>query len=530
MKRFIPTRLSWKLITVIVSVILFLMLIQTVVTTLALRQDLISSLAEKTFEASEIVKNSTRYSMLLNLKSDVNKILQNIATKDGITSIKIYDKLGVVTYASDSLYLNKSVDIQNEICQPCHRPQIPLTNLSVNDRTQIRDVNGVKELFILNPIENSPDCSTSECHESQKTSSILGIMEMSVPLKSIDTIVDKNVSTVLIYIVGGTLLLALLTAVFINIFINRPLRKISQGIHVLSGGDLSYRLPVSGKDELAEVAMQLNDMSGKLQNAYDEIKGWNETLNIKIEEKTHELKNIYTQVNQIEKLASLGKLSATVAHELNNPLAGILTFSKLIIRKIDKMPKTDELTKINNHLTMIAEEADRCGRIVKDLLLFSHKGDDEFVRENLCMIADRAIQLIDHHLHLHKITLEKEYQYPEILVDCNPQKIQQALLSLSINAIEAMEEGKTLRVSITRESDKVIVRIRDEGSGIDEKILPTIFEPFVTTKESGKGTGLGLSVVYGIISAHSGKIEVEETSLAGTTFKITLHSPRELPV
>jgi two-component system NtrC family sensor kinase len=225
---------------------------------------------------------------------------------------------------------------------------------------------------------------------------------------------------------------------------------------------------------------------------------------------------------QIEKLASLGKLSATVAHELNNPLEGILTYSKLISKKIRNNSDNGDFTKILSFLDLISEESARCGKIVKDLLLFSHRGDDEMNEESLETIIDKSVTLIHHHLEINKITLVKEYPNNDINVHCNSQKIQQALMSLLINAIEAMPNGGTITVALTKTPDLAVVRIIDEGTGILEKDLPNIFEPFYSTKEASKGTGLGLAVVYGIINNHGGQVVVEKTSPRGTTFKITL--------
>jgi two-component system NtrC family sensor kinase len=263
-------------------------------------------------------------------------------------------------------------------------------------------------------------------------------------------------------------------------------------------------------------------MSTKLDDAYKEIKNWSETLNDKVKEKSDELKNIYDQVNQIEKMASLGKLSATVAHELNNPLAGILTYSKLISKKLQTSQKDSEFAKIIEYLDLISHESNRCGQIVKDLLIFSRSEQDEFAQEDLLKIIDNSITVIDHHLEINGITLIKDYVEETMKIYCNADKIQQALMALMINSIEAMPNGGKIILKVKQEKNSVVIRIIDEGIGIEEKDLPHIFEPFYSTKESSKGTGLGLAVTYGIIANHKGKIEVEKTSNLGTTFKIEL--------
>jgi two-component system NtrC family sensor kinase len=174
------------------------------------------------------------------------------------------------------------------------------------------------------------------------------------------------------------------------------------------------------------------------------------------------------------------------------------------------------------YLQLISDESSRCGKIVKDLLLFSHKGDDELDKDDLISIIDKSITLIDHHLEIHKIEAVKEYEKESIEIFCNAQKIQQALISLYINSIEAMSNPGKIIIRVNTNEKNVFIRIIDEGTGISPKDLPHIFEPFYSTKEASKGTGLGLAVVYGIITNHKGSVKVEKTSERGTTFLITL--------
>lgn len=515
------SRLNFKLIAIILLVLVPILILLSIFTTANLQSDLIATCARNTYNTSEIIKNSTRYSMVLNLKGDVNEILHNIGKNKDIDVVKIYDKKGVIRYASDSSYLYQSVGINSRTCSPCHDHTIPLEKLSVEDRTMIVDSADIRDLVILNPIENDPDCYNAACHAHDKDATILGILEMRVPLEKIDAIVDHNVANVLTNSLIGTILSGILIIVLITIMVNKPLKKISHGINEIGKGNLSYKITVDTQDELGDVATQLNEMSDKLLDANKEINEWNVKLNKKVKEKSEELKVLYNQVIQVERLASLGKLSATVAHELNNPLAGILNFAKLIIRKLKKLQTEDEYEKILEHLQLIAEESDRCGKIVKDLLLFSHRGDEEFTIESTTAIMNKAATLMNHHLEINKITLEKEYQNKDVYIKCNPQKIQQALMSLMMNAVDAMNENGKITLRLSIEDQKVVIRVADTGTGINPQDIDHIFEPFYTTKDTGKGTGLGLSVVYGIVQNHNGSINVEKTNTEGTTFKMS---------
>jgi two-component system NtrC family sensor kinase len=351
---------------------------------------------------------------------------------------------------------------------------------------------------------------------------MLGVLDVMLSLEQHDNMIAENTRRTILNSLFLLILISVASGIFITVLVNRPIKKLNKGIEELGKGNLNYKISLNSKDEFGRMANRFNEMSTKLNSAYQEIKDWSDNLNIKVQEKSEELKNIYSQVMQIEKLASLGKLSATVAHELNNPLEGILTYSKLISKKIRNNSDNGDFTKILSFLDLISEESARCGKIVKDLLLFSHRGDDEMNIESLITIIDKSVTLIHHHLEINKITLVKDYSAYEIKVQCNSQKIQQALMSLLINAIEAMPNGGTITVALTQNQDLAVIRIIDEGTGILEKDLPNIFEPFYSTKEASKGTGLGLAVVYGIINNHGGQVVVEKTSPHGTTFKITL--------
>lgn len=208
------------------------------------------------------------------------------------------------------------------------------------------------------------------------------------------------------------------------------------------------------------------------------------------------MKNIYEQIVQVEKLASLGKLSATVAHELNNPLEGILTYSKLVTKKLEKLDDKEKYEDIIKILQLISDESSRCGRIVKDLLHFSHQDDIKFVHSSIKDIINRAIKLMSHHFQINNVKIKLDFKIDDIYIECDAQRIEQALIAILVNAVEAMTEGGTITISVSKELDKAVIRINDEGKGIPPEVLPHIFEPFFTTKDKVKDTGLGLAVIY----------------------------------
>jgi len=523
-------RLSIRLIFSISIILVIILTIYTYISITHLDSYLTRISFNNATNFSDVIRKSTRYSMLLNRREDVHQIINTIGTEKGVKGIRIYNKQGTIIFSTDSSELSKNVDVTAEACIVCHNSEVPLNTLTNQNKMRIFRTPGQKRVLgVINPIRNETDCSSAECHAHSPKIQILGVLDVMVSLSELDSIKSETAKTTIINSAIITIVIGLTCGVFILLLVNAPMKKLFKGIEEVGKGNLDYKISVRSKDELGVMAVRFNEMSGKLDSAYKEIREWSENLNVKVHEKTEELKNIYNQVLQIEKLASLGKLSATVAHELNNPLEGILTYSKLIAKKLREIPPNGvNLSNGQNpqilltYLDLISSESSRCGKIVKDLLLFSHRGDNEFSKVDIVPIIDQSIALINHHLEINNIKLIKEYCVESLQIYCNPEKIQQALIALLINSIEAMNHGGKIVVRLNLEKKYALLRIIDEGSGISEKDLPHIFEPFYSTKEAAKGTGLGLAVVYGIITQHNGKAEVEKTSSSGTTFLLTL--------
>jgi len=240
-----------------------------------------------------------------------------------------------------------------------------------------------------------------------------------------------------------------------------------------------------------------------------------------------ELRNAQEQVQRTEKLASLGKLAATIAHEINNPIASILTYTRLMMKLIGRNEfKPEKLQDISRYLGIMESETKRCGEIVKNLLAFSRQSDPSVEPHSIGEIIERTLPLIEHELSLKGIQLIKKIPGDLPLLLCDLRQIQQALLNLMMNAAEAMPGGGKLTVE-ARLSDKqnlVELRVSDTGIGIPKEHIKDIFVPFFTTKDEGKGVGLGLSVVYGIITRHGGSVEVDSEEGKGATFIVSLPS------
>jgi two-component system NtrC family sensor kinase len=490
---------------------------------------------EWALRTSDLIKRSMHYSMMENRREDIYQTISTLGTEPGIEAIRIYNKKGEITFSTVVGESGKYVNTNAEACNVCHQPgkPLPIEGDSANGLTRIfYSQKGYRVLGVITPIKNEPGCYNASCHEHSSNQTVLGVLDVMLPLKNL----DQNLFQLRNFTyVAAALMVAgvtVISGIFIWVMVNVPVRKLIRGTHEVMKGNLEYRIDVHSADEIGELAASFNKMTEELSRARDELTRWAQTLEEKVEQKTDELRRALSNMVQVEKMASLGKLAASVAHELNNPLAGILAYAKLLRKKASKFfgslsrekLSEDELKEFDDELRMIADESARCGNIVSNLLLFSRQKVGEFRPHNLVEIVEQSVKLIAHHLEMHGVKCDIKAPGSPVEITCDPQQIEQAMIALEINAIEAMPDGGNLKIEIkcVENKDLVKVIISDTGTGIAPEDLEHIFEPFFTTKKDGKGTGLGLAVVHGIVERHNGKIDVESKVNLGTTFTITL--------
>jgi two-component system NtrC family sensor kinase len=325
------------------------------------------------------------------------------------------------------------------------------------------------------------------------------VLDISLSLAATDKRIQDIKGKTMLFSVITILAVSLIIGLFVQRAVYRPVKELVAGTTRVASGDFDHTIPARSDDEIGQLAESFNTM-------------------------TQRLKETQYQLLQSEKLASIGKLAATIAHEINNPLNGILTYTKLIERKLaDGALKKDEIPKFLSYLGIMERETERCSTIVRNLLDFARQREPSLKPDvNINAVVEEALALLANQIALQEITLEKKFnQLPPIMAD--PMQLRQVFLNIILNACEAMNNEGVLTVTTALSNKRkkaVRVEIADSGVGIDEKDLPKIFDPFFTSKE--KGTGLGLSVVYGIINSHQGTIEVDSKAGEGTTIAITL--------
>ena len=488
-------------------------------------------LEDLTFSSAEgiadTIKNSTRYSMMRNRRDDVFRIIQTIAHEPGINKIRIYNQDGSLRYSTDERELGTQVDKKAEACYACHAQEQPLTRLNRPDRVRIyRTASGERILGLICPIENSPDCGGAGCHVSPAQQTVLGVLDVTMSLQKADQMIAEGRTKIARGVVIAAILISGFFGLLIWAMVYRPVRKLRVGTQHVARGDLDYLIEVASRDEIGELASSFNRMTEELRRAKEEITEWTRKLEHRVEEKTAELQRAHQRMVKIERMASMGQLAAIVAHEINNPLAGILTYARLLRKKMGKSQSPESCEQVQSDLDLIASEAARCGEIVKGLLQFSRQGKRNYQANDLNQLVRESIRLIKHKVDLMCISTELVLDENLVPVVCDAQEIRQALVAVLINACEAVQPNEgVIRIGteLRPELDSVDIWIRDNGVGMDAETQKHIFEPFFTTKEHGKGVGLGLAAVSGIINQHSGEIEVESEPGKGT--KVTLRLP-----
>ena len=495
------------------------------------RQDLETATVASAEHVSDVISRSTAYYMLHNDREGLYHSIQTIADGPGMVKVRIFDQEGKIGYSTEPAELNHVLDKKAEACYGCHNQSQPLARLNRPDRFRIyRSINGQRVLGIVTPIENQPSCSNADCHAHPASQRVLGVLDTDLSLAKADAQLAVSSARMFYYTVGAMLAILVLSWLFVWRVVDIPINALKSGTEHLAHGELGYQIEVQSEDEVGDLARSFNGMSVQLRAANEEIVKWTKTLEDRVEEKTAELQRAHDHVLHVEKMASIGKMAAVVAHEVNNPLSGILTYAKLLRKWVGtgqvSREKRDESVQC---LELIAAESRRCGELIHNLLSLSRTAPMNVQSTDLNAVIDRCLLLVRHQLELGGVELHVDLAKDIPMVPCDPAQLEQVFIALIMNAIDAMPRGGSLWLEdrIIQQGTEIEIKVRDDGTGIAPAILPHIFEPFMTTKENGRGTGLGLAIARGIMERHKGHIEVESELGQGTTFTVTL--PCQVP-
>ncbi len=481
-------------------------------------------------DIGSIIEGSLYYSMLKNDDAALHSTLDIINTISGVDEVNLYDHENELVYSS--LFAD-TVRNSDPDCISCHTDFNTMFSASEKDY-RIIDYHsacsmsttneGHRQLLIRTPILNEPSCYTAACHFHSADEEVLGSLIIKVPLEQLDTAVSQSSTEFFLLAALTTFILVLFLIFFTNNKIRKPLTALITASEAVAQGDRNRRLEIKPNllDDMKMVSMAFNNMLDNLDSANKELENWSHQLEYKVQRKSEELSEIQNELIHIERIASLGKLSSSVAHELNNPLSSILTYTKLVSKKINRMELDEELSgSLLKHLVVIEKETKRCGEIVKGLMDFSRKGQEDFKDTHLHQVFKETYDLIEHQMEMANIHFYTDFSAANDLVSCNENQIKQVCVALLVNASEAVtENGEILMKTSNPDAEHLQLDIIDNGVGIPHQDIPHIFQPFFSAKRQASGIGLGLAIVHGIVQSHKGRVDVESEPGKGTTMSV----------
>jgi two-component system NtrC family sensor kinase len=489
---------------------------------IAVQRHLLSQVVAESDLLSHTIRNALHRAMLQDRRSDAYLIMQDIGRETGIEMVRMMDADGRITFSTDRSEIGRSVDRRAEACVACHVEGQPLHRLDLEDRSRVFRPNGHRVLGIVTPIYNESSCAAAACHAHPDERVVLGVLDVGVSLQRLDAETSGFRLRTLFAAALAAAVLGFFVWLFTRHHFMRPVAALVQATRRVARDQLELEVPVTWSGELGLLGASFNDMTRSLRVTKRDLDALMHDLERQVQERTAALRNAQDQLVRTEKLTSLGKLSASIAHEINNPLSGILTFAKLIVRTLDQ-GTPDEATRrtLVKHLLLVQRETERCTAIVRNLLDFARERPIALKDVNPEAVIDEAVQLLANQVNIQGISLERRFgKVP--LVEGDFGQLRQAFVNVIMNAIEAMARGGKLVIetAVVEDGRSVELAFQDTGPGIPPDHLSKIFDPFFTTKE--RGTGLGLSVVYGIIERHAGKIELQTEIGKGTRIMIRL--------
>ncbi|KAA3658483.1 MAG: sensor histidine kinase [Calditrichaeota bacterium] len=362
------------------------------------------------YQQSETVRSSTKFGMLLNEREHVHEIINAIGKKSGIKEIRIFNKEGEIIYSSNPLHIGVMVDKNGEACYTCHESDEPLQKLAIPDRSRIFVSDSGRVMGMINPIYNEPSCYEADCHAHAADQTVLGVLDVTVSLTEIDNAIGYAKVRMFLFALIAIIAISSVLLYFVRIWVDKPVQKLVEATKTVASGNLNPTLVMNSNDELGTLARSFNNMTKKLAEAR-------------------------MQLFQSDKMASLGRLAAGVAHEINNPLTGILTYSSFLLKRTKNQPEFQE------DLTVIVRETKRSREIVKGLLDFARQSIPKKNNANINDVINRAADVIENQLSINHIKLIKnlDESLPDITIDAN--QMQQVIINLIVNAIHASDKN-----------------------------------------------------------------------------------------
>lgn len=522
-----PPKLAQQLILFLTLVLISVGMISGYLQVRTQEDQILNTIINGADQLSNGITSATWHAMLSDNREAAYQIMHTIALRQGIANIRIFNREGRIMFSTDST-VTGVVERTSKECAVCHSTPTPQVNITPPDRSRIfTNDKGKRELAMVTPIYNEPACSNAACHAHPVEVKVLGVLDVTYGLENVDQIVENIQRRAIFTTTITVIVIGIFIFFFIRATVHKPIAKLIAGTRALSAMQLDHPVDIKADGEIGELAHSFNSMREQLMKTVGELNELTQSLETKVQQRTEQLKAMNQKLFQSDRLASLGQLAASVAHEINNPIAGVLNLSMLVERilKEDGIPP-ERVEEVRRYLIQISSETTRVGRIVGDLLAFSRRPSPQRLPADLNAIIRRTVSIIDHKLKLANVELELQLDETLPNIKCDNSQIQQVIVNLVMNASEAThnrDHGKvTVRTTVNTNRESIRFEVKDNGDGIPKENLAKIYDPFFTTKGEGKGVGLGLAVVYGIVESHGGEIEVDTKVGEGTIFRVDL--------
>ena len=527
---FVRKSLSHRIMTIIIVSISLVMGVEIVLDLYFGKKDAIQLMETLSMDLAASTYSGIKYPMSVGDSGAVEQVLTDIREKMEGIEVFICDSNKLITWSThrDKIYTNIAETILS--AGPLERLSSILQSGESPGESFETQIDGKRHIIVMEPILNEKDCF--HCHGSSRE--VIGGMIVRTNVeRALMTVTESRNRTIFTTILA---LLAIITISYalIDTFISRRVHSLTGGVKKVTAGDLDFEIYAPSPDEIGELARAFNTMTHELKEARDENTKWTLTLEDLVEERTAQLKRAQDNAIQTEKMASMGRLAAIVAHEINNPLAGIRTYAKLMLKRSGER-LTGDAAKYIQYLETIESESARCGDIVRGLLQFARPTKPRISQHDINNLVRETLRLVQHQVDLLNIEVKLDLAPESPDASCDDQKIKQALVALLLNACDAVQNDTGAIVISTRlsaQEKRVKISIQDNGIGMDDETRSHMFEPFFTTKtvspekEASLNSGLGVSVVYEIVKSHQGTIDVESELGKGTTITIGLpHEP-----
>ena len=364
-------------------------------------------------QLSDAVKSSTKEAMLEYHRNRIQETIKNISTDPCLHEISIMNKEGEVVYSTAEEKIGLTLNMDTENCYVCHSEHKPLSVLSIEQRTRIISLipDSTRALGVINPIYNESSCWQAACHAHDPEKKILGVLHIVLCLEEVDAQISRSKIWMGLFAIVSILAISTLIGFFVRRWIDQPVNYLLEAIRQVAAGNLNYTIREMGNDELGSLATSFNNMTRKLAEAR-------------------------LQLFQSDKMASLGRLAAGVAHEINNPLTGVLTYSSFLQKRTKDQPEIQEDLKV------IVSETLRSREIVKGLLDFARQTIPKKRKADINDTINRAIRVVENQLQLKHISIvtDLDPNLPDVTVDSN--QIQQVFINLLLNAGDAITQAK----------------------------------------------------------------------------------------